>query len=100
MKELEQHNADQHVTQEVREIKKKKGEEYMASITLYPGQQVWRYDMKEDLLRPVCEEDYETTAELNSNSKKLIIKPGIMYVTAINKKNAAKKVKNMLRSLQ
>jgi hypothetical protein len=64
-----------------------------------PDNEYFKYDVAEKKISVITDDDYEmTVATMGSGkvNKKLVMQKGCMYVTAINKKNAAKKFLRLL----
>lgn len=96
LKQLEKHlipRIEKQVDKEVRKEKK-----YIASMQPHPGQHIFKYNIQEKELSVISAEDFEkTTVDINGKvNKKLAIQKGCIYVVAINKKNATKKVLKLL----
>jgi len=102
MKELQQHISVDAKPQIVKEVKTPKEPEYLSSFQLHKGQKLWKYSAKEDILLPMSDADFDVQYTYNPNSEKmnlvknLLIQKNCVYVTAINRKNALKKVKILL----
>ncbi len=68
---------------------------YQGSLNLHPGQSLWCFNMTTQTLEKIELKkeknfDYETKDKVDHS--KIIMKSDCVYVAAINKKNAAKKV--------
>lgn len=70
----------------------------LATFQPQPGQFVWVYDVNADKLRKVDATDYETPDPKKPQAKRMVIVKGCIYVSAINRKNAARKVVLIIRS--
>jgi hypothetical protein len=81
----------------VKEVPKQKI--LIASIRPKKGQFVWQLNLRTRELKKRC--DYETTAQYKGGTrKKLDREADCLYVVAINKENAARKLNKLLDELE
>jgi hypothetical protein len=81
------------------EVKANKQQEkkyqYQGSLNMHPGQKLWAYRFSNGDITPVDlkdEKNYTWGERDGTRVKKLYMDPDCLYVTAINKENAVKKV--------
>lgn len=71
----------------------------IGSIQPYPGHTTFKMDLSHPalLVSEVTAEDMETTHHFNGGTKrKIVVKEGFLYCSALNKKNAIKRFSVML----
>lgn len=94
MRIVEQMTAEKQKVSIVSELRKEK--KFLGTINPKPGHAVWEFDM---INRAVNEAKYEETVAVfpiqkvrrTGLKRKLLMKEGCMYVSALNKENAIKK---------
>jgi hypothetical protein len=94
MRELNLHNREKNLNVIVREVKKQK---HITSFIPHKGHTCYELNLKEGTIQPAVIS--ETTADIKGGThKKVIIKEGCLYTSALNITNAQKKFFKHLRS--
>lgn len=96
MKELETPNKQKPETELSVQMKQQKEFKLIGSQKYHNGHKCWEYNTE---TKEIKEAEYERTdiewnkvGELKHRSKRVIVKENCIYVTALNKQNALKKI--------
>lgn len=78
----------------IAEVKKESKEIYQGSFKLKKGHSVWKYNVETFILDKVEFDSKDIEFQTGKKSNKIVTEKNCLYFSALNRKNAIKKIKN------